>query len=74
MKYKPTQFTILISHRIMQRVCTDIPPEPIQSDLQRGRPSPRHLKYAGCNSEPDIGSYNLDAGHPLGHFAAFLSR
>lgn len=71
---KPPQFPILIRHRVMQRVCPDIAPEPIQSHLQRRRARPRHFEHSRCHPQSRVGGDYFDAGDPLGDFASLLCR
>lgn len=63
------QLPILISHRIMQRMCPNIPPEPIQPNLQACRSRSRHLKHPIRNPQPRIRRNNLNTRNPLRNFS-----
>ena len=71
-KHISPQLPILIRHRIMQRMRSDIPPVPIQAHLQRRSPSPRHLEHAIADSQRGIGAKHLDAGHPFRDLSSLL--
>ena len=71
-KHIPPQLPILIRHRIMQRMRSDIPPVPIQAHLQRRSPSPRHFEHTIANPQRGIGAKHLDAGHPFRDLSSLL--
>lgn len=49
----------------------NIPPKPIQPNLQPRRPRPGHLKHPIRNPQPRIRRNNLDTRHPLRDLAPF---
>jgi len=56
----------------MKRVDSDIPPEPIKTNLRRGCPSPSYLEHTRGDSEPDVRGDNLHTRDPLGNFTSLL--
>lgn len=71
-KHIPSQLSILIRHRIMQRMRSDIPPVPIQAHLQRSSPGPGHLEHTIANPQRSIGAKHLDAGDPFRDLSSLL--
>lgn len=66
------QLPVLIRHRIMQRMRSDIPPVPIQAHLQRRSASPRHLEHAIAHPQCGIGAKHLDASNPFRDLSSLL--
>lgn len=60
-----SKLLLLISHRIMQRMRSNIPPKPIQPYLPSRRPRPRNLKHPTRNSQSRVRSHDLHARNPL---------
>jgi len=55
----------------MQRMCPDIPPEPIQAHFARRRSGTRHFKHPRGDPQPSIRRYHLGTSHPLGELTSF---
>lgn len=58
----------------MKRVSSHISPEPVQADLQRGRPCPGDLKHPRSNPQARVRGDHLDTSDPFGDLSSVLRR
>lgn len=65
----PSQFLLLVRHRIMQRMCPDISPKPIQAHFTRRCPRSGNLKHPARHPQCRIRSHHLYTRHPFGYFS-----
>lgn len=56
----------------MQRMRPNIPPKPIQSNLQPRRPRPSNLKHPVRNSQTRIRRNNLNTRNPLRNLSTLV--
>lgn len=71
-EHVPPQLAVLIGHRIVECVGSDVSPISIKPDFERGCPSARHFKDARGDSKPDVGGRHFDTCNPLGNLPAFF--
>lgn len=67
-----SQLSVLVSHRIVQSVGSDISPESVQPNLAGSCPGASHFKHSRCHPKTNIRGDNLDGGNQLGPFTTLL--
>lgn len=71
-EHVPAQLAVLIGHRIVECVGSDVSPISIKPDFERGCPSARHFEDARGDSKPNVGGGHFDTCNPFGYLPAFF--